>query len=162
MPNTFWGSWNFTKVTRLCPKLPFAGSQSEGFSHELVKWWQVPKTFIIAWVWGQAKGGGLLFSHCAMEYYNRKMGLFYTSVYGLEWIKKKKKKERWIIIEWSMHWPLWCKICYRPWLEQKTQGWLLFSKSGQKKWGHSGQKKWGQKKLGHQMATPPGTQEMLR
>ena len=26
--NTFWGSWNFTKVTRLWPKPPFAGSQN--------------------------------------------------------------------------------------------------------------------------------------
>ena len=26
--NTFWGSWNFTKVTRLWPKLPLAGSQN--------------------------------------------------------------------------------------------------------------------------------------
>ena len=26
--NTFWGSWNFTKVTRLWPKLPFTGSQN--------------------------------------------------------------------------------------------------------------------------------------
>ena len=60
-----------------------------------MNWWNDDrsKTFIIAWVWGQEKdGGGLLLLRYAMEYYNRKMGLFYTSVYGLEWIQKKKNE----------------------------------------------------------------------
>ena len=46
-----------------------------------MNWWNddSSKTFIIAWAWGQTKGGGcLLLFRYALEYYNRKMGLFYT------------------------------------------------------------------------------------
>ena len=58
------------------------------------------KTFIIAWVWGQAKGWWFAFFHYAMEYYNRKKGLFYTSVYGLEWICIYRKKKKELSDEW--------------------------------------------------------------
>ena len=57
--------------------------------------------------------------------------------------RKKKRIEWWIIIVWSMHWPLWCKIYYRPWLEQKD---IFFSKSGQKKSGVTRVRKTGVRK----------------
>ena len=41
--NTFWGSWNFTKVTRLWPKLPFAGSQNLLVSFASTEAWPVRK-----------------------------------------------------------------------------------------------------------------------
>ena len=41
--NTFWGSWNFTKVTRLWPKLPFAGSQNLLVSFANTEAWPVRK-----------------------------------------------------------------------------------------------------------------------
>ena len=41
--NTFWGSWNFTKVTRLWPKLPFAGSQNLLVSFASTEAWPVWK-----------------------------------------------------------------------------------------------------------------------
>ena len=41
--NTFWGSWNFTKVTRLWPKLPFAGNQNLLVSFASTEAWPVRK-----------------------------------------------------------------------------------------------------------------------
>ena len=43
MANIFWGSWNFTKVTRLWPKLPFVGSQNLLVSFASTEAWPVQK-----------------------------------------------------------------------------------------------------------------------
>ena len=40
-----------------------------------------------------SQGWWFAFFRYALEYYKRKMGLFYTSVYGLEWIKEKMSDE---------------------------------------------------------------------
>ena len=53
------------------------------------------RPLLLGWVWGQAKGVVVCFFSYTMEYYNGKKGLFYTSLYGLEWIYIYQKKKKW-------------------------------------------------------------------
>ena len=88
---------NFTR----CRKTKFTPPQTNkknqfcrrGFP---IKWWNVgrSKTFISAWVWGQGKVVVVCFLHYAMEHHNRKKDLFYTSLYGLEWIITKQTQNQ--------------------------------------------------------------------